>query len=148
LILVDTNVVVAALWAGHPHHAASIPIVGNGAVDTIMIAVHSVSETYATMTRMNRPFRLSGTAAMAAIAALTATIRVVSLDGAQTLDTIRRFSAIGYGPRLYDFLIGATGEAHGADTIVTWNTRDFDGLFPAMRIVTPSGLADLRPQRP
>jgi len=141
LILLDTNVLVAALWAGHPNHAASIAVAGAAEARTTMISVHSVSETYATMTRINRPFRMSGIAAMAAIATLTTDIRVVALGGAQTIDTIRRFSALGTGPRLYDYLIGAAGEAHGADTIVTWNVRDFDGLFPAMRIVTPDALS-------
>lgn len=109
---------------------------------TTAVALHSVSETYATITRINRPFRMTGPAAMSAISALIADIRVVTMTDAQTIDAIRRFSSLGgSGPRLYDYLIGATGEANGADIIATWNTRDFDGLFPTLRIATPAELA-------
>lgn len=136
MILLDTNVLVAALWDGHPNHDASLPLAA--ATTATMVAVHSVAETYATLTRIDRPFRMSGTVAMAAIAALTADIHVVGLNGVQTIDAIRRFSALGTGPRLHDYLIGAAGEAHGADVIVTWNVRDFTGLFPALTVMTPA----------
>lgn len=146
MILLDTNVLVATLWADHPHHQASAPLAEAATPQTTMVALHSVAETYATMTRINRPFRLTGEAAMAAITALIADIRIVTLDGPQTIDAIGRFTSLGgCGPRLYDYLIGAAAEARGADTIVTWNTRDFDGLFPALRIVTPAALQPAPP---
>jgi len=145
LILFDSNILVAALFEGHPHYSASVGLVAAATIDSTMIAAHSLAETYSTMTRHNRPYRLSGPDAAAAIDIVAAGSRIVSLSPGQTVDAVRKFSAIGIGPRLYDYLIAATAEAFGASTIVTWNTRDFDGLFPALRVVTPEAFSPPSP---
>lgn len=140
MILFDSNVLIAALLPQHPHFQLSHAMVERAAVVATMIAAHSLAECYSTLTRPNRPYLLSGASAADAIERLAADSHVVALSGAQTIDAIRRFAPLGTGPRLYDYLIGATGEAYGAHTIATWNTRDFTGLFPAMRIATPAEL--------
>lgn len=145
MILVDSNVLVAALFDEHPHNPPSVAFINSVSPDRIMVAAHSLSEAYSTLTRPNRPYRLTGPEAAEAIAAFVNDTRVVALSPSQTLEAIRRFAGIGTGPRLYDYLIGTTGALFGADTIVTWNIRDFDGLFPALRIVTP---ADVLPTLP
>lgn len=140
MILIDSNVLIAALFEGHPHHVVSLAYINSIEAHQILIAAHSIAETYSTLTRPSRPYRLTGNEAVVAVDRLASGSHIVALPATQTVDAIRRFSTLGTGPRLYDFLIGATGEAFGADTIVTWNVRDFDGLFPALRIVTPADL--------
>ncbi|KPF58617.1 hypothetical protein IP88_16420 [alpha proteobacterium AAP81b] len=148
MILVDSNLLVAALVAQHPHHAESSAVLLAADPAATLLATHSLAEAFAVLTRRNLPFRLAGAQAWMQLELFAARFLVVSLTAAQTLDAIRRFSRLGNGPRLYDYLIGATAEAHGADTIVTWNTRDFDGLFPGLRIVTPAGWLAPLPQTP
>ena len=140
MILLDSNVLIAALVAGHEHHEVSRLICDAARPMKTMVAAHSLAEVYSNLTRGNRPYRLPGASAWSAIATMSEDMTVVGLTVAQQSDAIRRFSALGSGPRVYDFLIGATAEANRADTIATWNTRDFDGLFPALRIVTPEAL--------
>lgn len=140
MILFDSNVLIAALFDAHPHNRASASVLNATPPALMMFAAHSIAESFSNLTRMNRPFQLTGPKAALAIDTLTSNAQIVALSAAQTLDAIRRYSAIGTGPRLYDFLIGATGEAFGADTIATWNVRDFDGLFPGLRVVTPAEL--------
>ena len=50
---------------------------------------------------------------------------------------VQRFAAIGLGARLYDYLIGRTGLLHGAQAIVTFNTRHMRALFPHVSVHTP-----------
>jgi len=140
LILLDSNVLIAALVVTHPHHEDSFAVLERATVATMMVAAHNLAETYSVVTRATLPYKVSGATAAQAIDRMAGRLTIAILSAAQTLDAIRRFGAIGTGPRLYDYLIGATAEAHGADTIVTWNSRDFDGLFPALRIVTPAAL--------
>lgn len=148
MILLDSNVLIGLLFEAHPHYGESRALVDALPKQSALVAAHSLAETYSTITRPNRPYRLPGGAAWAIIDNLAEDFLIVVLDTAQHLDAIRRFSRLGTGPRLYDYLIGATAEAHGADTIVTWNTRDFDGLFPGLRIVTPAGFLSTPPPMP
>lgn len=141
MILIDSNVLVAASVGEHPHHPSSNLFLGT-ARDRLLVAAHSFSETYTNLTRPHPGYHVQPTVAMAQIDTMAKFVRTVQLDPGATLAAMRRFTMLGgVGPRLYDYLIGATGEAFGADTIVTWNVRHFVPLFPHLRIVTPAELA-------
>lgn len=141
MTLIDSNVLIASLVETHEHSEASRQFLAATAPYEFVIASHSCCEAYNHLTRSNGPFRISPALAQQQITSLIQTIRTVSLSVSQTMETIRRFATLGgVGPRLYDYLIGATGEAFGADTIVTWNVRHFVPLFPHLRIVTPAEL--------
>lgn len=137
MILVDTNVIVATLIVEHLHHRPSVTFIAAVDPGQTVIAAHSFAEAYSTLTRPALGFNLDPARARDALDRVAGQFAVVALSAQQTLDAIRRFSAIGIGPRLYDYLIGATGIRYGADTIVTWNTRHFAGMFPQLRVVTP-----------
>ena len=137
MILVDTNVWVAALVKEHVHYARSIAFLENQSPERLLTAAHSLAECYSTLTRTNGQYALDRAIAGNLIAGIAARAPVVAMSALQTIDAVRRFSALGTGPRLYDYLIGAVGELYGATTVVTWNVRDFAPLFPAMRVVTP-----------
>lgn len=138
MIYVDSNVIVAALAESHRHNQASALFLSATNPKKTVVPAHCIAETYGVLTRRNLPFSVSGDVAISLIEPFAERFLVFSLTAFQTLDAIRRFSTLGTGPRLYDYLIGATGETFGAHTIVTWNTRDFTGLFPALRIATPT----------
>ena len=138
MILIDTNVLVAALVADHIHHETSVECLLRLPASLTVAAAHSLAECYSTLTRINGLYRYPAVEAWTATANLATRIRFVALTAPQTLDAVRRFSALGIGPRLYDYLIGASGELAGAQTIVTWNVRHFGALFPELKIVTPA----------
>jgi predicted nucleic acid-binding protein len=140
LILFDSNVLVAATVLQHPHHQDSSAVLLDADPAKSLLAAHSLAEAYSVLTRPSLPFRLSSPEAWTQLQIIAERFKIVTLNAVQSVDAMRQFSEIGVGPRLYDYLIAATGAAHGAKTIVTWNTRDFEGLFPAIRIVTPAAL--------
>jgi predicted nucleic acid-binding protein len=120
LILVDTNVFVAASIVEHVHHSPSQQFLNATPAAQTLVAAHSLAECYSTLTKARGPAEADPVEVTVAVNAYAAAFRIVSLNSAQTVDAIRRFAALGgVGPRLYDLLIGATGEAFGADTIVT-----------------------------
>lgn len=138
MILIDTNVFVAAAVGDHLHHEASADCLLRLQPSSTIAAAHSLAECYSTLTRGNGLYRFPAAAAWTATANFAARISFVALTATQTFDTVRRFSALGIGPRLYDYLIGATGEVFGAQRIITWNVGDFSGLFPRLDVVTPT----------
>ena len=139
MILVDTNVVVAALVRQHVHHEASAAYLASIDRPQTLFAAHSLAEAYSSLTRHggHAPFRMTGDDAWQALSSIEAHVTVISLTPAQHVDAVRRFSDIGIGPRLYDYLIGRAGEIHGAETIVTWNAGHFRALFPHLAVRTP-----------
>lgn len=139
MILADSNVLIAALVDRHPHHLPSVEFLGGPDQTDILIATHCLAEALGNLTRPFPGHGLPPVTVKSQIDSLIQNLHVVQLDALATLDAIRRFALQGgVGPRLYDYLIGATGEAFGADTIVTWNVRHFVPLFPHLRIVTPA----------
>ena len=138
MILVDGNVIVAALIDEHIHNEPSAAFIAGAARHATIIAAHSIAESYVTMTRQRTGFALAPAEARDVLDDVAERFTIVALSAVQTLDAVRRFSALGSGPRLYDYLIGATGVRFGADTIVTWNPRHFIPPFPSLRIVTPA----------
>lgn len=136
MIAFDTNVVVAALIEVHPHHGASRRAFQIVDPAEALLPAHCLAEAYAVLTRP-RPYDLPSAIAWTALENLASSATTVQMSASQVIDAIRRFSALGTGPRLYDYLIGATGQAHGARTIVTWNVKDFAPLFPQLEIVAP-----------
>lgn len=139
MILVDTNVVVAALVRQHTHHEASVAWLGATDLDTILVAAHSLAEAFSSITRHagHAPYRMAGNDAWQALASFETQVKLVTMTSAQQFDAVRRFSSIGIGPRLYDYLIGRAGELQGATTIITWNVRHFREMFPHLAVRTP-----------
>lgn len=138
---VDSNVWIAALVAEHVHNAAARRFLRGSPASSLATAAHCLSEAYSQLTRASGPFCFDPRDAAEQVQLVAANVTVHSLSAAQTRDAIQRFAATrGIGPRLYDYLIGATAVAHGADTVVTWNVRHFAPLFPHLRVVTPAEL--------
>ena len=142
-ILVDSNVVVAAYYRDHIHHAFSDRLLSEKSPDCL-IASHSLSEAYNHLTR--GPSGMPPLAPLQAaklITAFASTIKCRAITAAEVLAMIESFATLGgRGARLYDYLIGAVAVLEGADTIATWNVRHFAPLFPALRIATPEQLLE------
>ena len=146
--LLDSNVIIACLAEKHQHHAASLPLLTTGDRAKLAISAHSFAEAYSTLTRGgdDAPFGFTAIEAHAALGSVRAITALVGLTPAQTFDVIGRYAdSGGIGPGLYDALIGEAAIVQDIPVIITWNTRHMNGLFPMLRIVTPTRyLASLR----
>ena len=145
--LLDSNVVIAMLAAGHEHHEASILLFEGSASARFAVCAHSYVETYATLTRLGEhsPFRFTAQEAWAALESVRAATALVGLSPAQTFDAVRGYAqGEGCGARLYDRLIGEAAVTNDIRAIVTWNVRHMRGLFPALAVTTPNDFARAR----
>lgn len=143
LILIDTNVIVAALAEAHEHHAPSLALFDAGL--DLAVAAHCYAEAFTTLTRRgdHAPFRWPANEAWAALESVAAVTSLVGLTPAQGFAAVRDFAAAGHiGARIYDHLIARAAQAAGAALLVTWNVGHFQGLVAdAIDVRTPTMLA-------
>ena len=140
--LIDSNCLVAAVSAWHVHHSRATAAI-NSRLDAeydLIIAGHSLAESYATLTGLPAPFRISSAEALVLLEqGLVPRATIVVLDPAGYSTLLRRMAREGVvGGRIYDAVIAACARAGGADELLTFNERHFrqfegDGL----RVVVP-----------
>jgi predicted nucleic acid-binding protein len=136
LILLDTNVLVAAAVPSHVHHELSNAVVIG--TDRPSVAAHSLAEFVSTVTRAGL-FEWTAVAAARQVRLFGGAMNIRALDADQMLGAIERFAGDNRrGPLIYDFLIGQHAVVHNIPTIVTWNVRHMVPLFPQLRVITPS----------
>ncbi len=141
LILIDTNVIVAAVAEAHEHHPPSLALFAADPSLQLAVAAHCYAEAYTTLTRRgdHAPFRWPPGEAWAALESVAAVTRLVGLTPAQSFDAVRDFAAAGnIGARIYDHLIARAARAAGAGVLVTWNVGHFRGLLDGVDILTPA----------
>ena len=141
LVLIDTNVIVAAVAEAHEHHAPSLELFSIEPPIKLAVAAHCYAEAFTTLTRRgdHAPFRWPPAEAWAALESVAAVTRLVGLTPAQSFDAVRDFAAAGHiGARIYDHLIARAALAAGAEVLVTWNVSHFRGLVEGVDILTPA----------
>ena len=140
-VLLDSNVIVAAVIATHEHHPPSAAVFGSRRTTDIIVAAHSYAEAFTTLTRRGTcaPFQRSADEAWVALERLATLTTLVGVSPAQRFDATRRYaSSGGISARLYDFLIGSSALAARAESIVIWNLGDYRPLFPDCIVETPT----------
>jgi predicted nucleic acid-binding protein len=140
LILLDTNVIVAAVAEAHDHHAPSLALFGRDLPLNLAVAAHCYAEAFTTLTRRGQhaPFHWPPAEAWAALDSVAAATRLVGMTPAQQIDSVRDFAAAGHiGARIYDYLIARAAKAAGAQLLVTWNIAHFTGLIDGINVRTP-----------
>lgn len=139
MILVDSNVLVAAISFTHINHREALAFLNADDLPPLLAAAHSHAETFVSLTRRGGPgpIAIDPEVAQAAIVDLARTIQTVAMSAIQTVEAVERYARIGIGARLYDYLIGRTGLLYGAKAIVTFNTGHMRTLFPTMQVLTP-----------
>ena len=139
--LPDSNCIVAAVSTWHDHHEAAFGEIDRRSVagETMVVAAHSLIESFAVLTRMPRPYRVSASAAWAIIEHGFASAEIVALDAAAHVELLRASAASGVmGGQVYDALIAACARAAGVDAILTFNARHFQRLVaPDIAVVVP-----------
>jgi len=138
--LCDTSCLVAAISSWHEHHErtrAELDRRSNRG-DTLVLAAHSLVETYSVLTRLPAPHRLRASDALAAIEANWSSAPVVQLTETETWAALTEAVRLGtVGGRTYDTLIARTALKARAETILTWNVRDFAPFGSQIRVEAP-----------
>jgi predicted nucleic acid-binding protein len=140
MLLLDSNILIAALAAPHHHHEETAAFLKTGLNLSCAVADHSVAEAYSNLTRMGGGgFGFPSHLAIQGLNDFLSSVTLLSLNAAQTLGAIEEFALSGgVGPRLYDKLIGQVAVINAIPTIITLNLRHMTSLFPTLRVITPS----------
>jgi len=127
---VDTSCMVAAVCSWHERHCAAVAAIearfDRG--DTLVVAAHALLETYAVLTRLPAPYRLSGIDSWAFIKANFVDLgSVAAPSGQQYVDLIDGLAKHGVvGGRSYDALIATSLAGNGVRELLTFNTKHFE----------------------
>ncbi len=138
-VLVDSSCLVAAALPRHEHHAATLRDLSRRRAlgQTFLVAAHSLVETYAVLTRLPSPFRLSGPDALAILDRNWRQSESVALTSEESWAVIADAAETGVtGGRVYDHLIAACARKAAAEALLTWNVRHFAAV-PGTPAVTP-----------
>lgn len=131
-VFFDTSVLVAASVADHPHHARALPTLRRVVAgdDTGCIAMHSIAETYAALTRLPLQPRIHPSEAGRIIRDnILRHCTLVPAGQAEYLQALASVEANGLpGAKIYDALLLSCAECCGAERIYTFNLGDFRGL--------------------
>ena len=140
--LPDTSVIVAAVCTWHVHHSAAIAELdrrlGN---EAMIVAGQTLVETYAVLTRLPAPYRLSAADAQALISAnFVEKAEIVALESVAYPALLKRAAASGIvGGQTYDAVVAECARVAAVDALVTFNERHFRGLMDgAMTLVVPT----------
>lgn len=106
-----------------------------------MTAAHALAESFAVLTRLPAPYRISPADALALLDRnFIGRTRVVALDVHGYHALLRRAGSEGIsGGRIYDAVIAACALKARAATLLTFNASHFEGYSAAgLAVVTPS----------
>lgn len=124
-VLVDTSVLVASVWEGHPRHElARRFLVAN---HKLGISQHSVAELYAALTSLPTQPRLAPEDVSLVIEDLLRDLEVVPLDPADYSECLRyAVSKSITGGSFYDLLHCRAAKTWGAVAVATFNPKHFE----------------------
>jgi predicted nucleic acid-binding protein len=133
---------VAAVCSWHEHHPAALEEIDRrlGEGEDLLVPAPALVETYAVLTRLPAPHRLSPADAWALLDAnFIQPATLVALPSSSYVKVLRRAVAEGVaGGRTYDVVIAACVRHGRAETVVTLNRRHFDPPPAGVSVVDPS----------
>ena len=138
----DTSCMVAAVCSWHEQHPRAAAEVNRRlqARQTLVVPAPALAETYAVLTRLPPPHRLSPEDALHLVDANFAHgATLVALDAAAYLSVLRRAPDRRVaGGRIYDAIIAQCAIKGRASCLLTFNERDFAAfVVPDLEIVVP-----------
>jgi predicted nucleic acid-binding protein len=137
----DTSVLVSTFHLEHPQHQPSFELFIRCEKKDAGCGLHSLAEVYAILTGMRVPARrASGDQALLFIGNIRERFTIVGLDEQEYFQTLEASATAGLtGGAIYDSILGHCALKAGAETIYTWNTKDFLRLPAAIagRVKTP-----------
>jgi predicted nucleic acid-binding protein len=141
---------VAAVCGWHEHHAAAASAIERrlDRGQRLAVPAHALVETYAVLTRLPPPHRLSPADAWALVKGnFVDHATVVTLGAAAHVKVLDRLAGNGVGGgRSYDAIIGATAIDAGAAELLTFNVKHPDTPGGDIAVIDPAG--DTPPRKP
>ncbi len=137
----DTSVLIAIFYVHHQFHQPSIDLIVRFKKYEACCGAHSLAEIYSSLTGRTGRERVSGAEAMLFLGDILERLTIVSLDYQEYFKVLEASSTIGItGGAIYDALLGHCALKAKAQTIYTWNTKDFMRLGSAIarRVKTPA----------
>jgi predicted nucleic acid-binding protein len=137
----DTSCMVAAVCTWHERHVAAAAAIESRLErgEQLAISASALVETYAVLTRLPAPHRLSPGDAWALIDAnFVVRCRTVALTDAAYLTMLRSLAkqAVG-GGRTYDAVIAECAREAEAAALLTFNRRHFDPPPEGVSVLEP-----------
>lgn len=126
--LCDSSVLIAALLPSEDHHEACAAML-NGA-DTILVQVHALNETFATLTGGSLGFRVDADLTARVIRErIVACANLIVLNSEDVTDALAEARAHGVrGGAVYDYMHLGAARKGEADVLYTLNLADFQAL--------------------
>lgn len=140
MIALDTSVIVAALLSWHERHEAAARAVARAlrTPGTLVIPSHALVESYAVMTRLPAPHRLTASDALELLRENFRDVRVAALASREVWPFLSRVAEAKIsGGRTYDALILESARDAGATRLLTLNARDFERFDAGLEVVEP-----------
>lgn len=136
----DTSVLVATFYGHHEHHRASIDLFLRFGRKEACCGAHTLAEIYATLTGRTGKVRVSGDQALLFLGSVRERLTLVTLNQEEYFNVFEASSALDLaGGGIYDALLAHCAIKANAESIYTWNVKDFVRLGPeiAGRVKTP-----------
>ena len=131
-VFCDTNVLVAACLASHPHHQAARPVLERvkAKADRRFVAAHSLAETYAVLTRLPGGNQVVPNVAWQLLHEnVIKNFSIVELTANEYSKAVEASAMNGVtGGQVYDALLLAAAAKSGAERIYTFNVNHFQNL--------------------
>lgn len=138
-VLLDSSVLVAATVAVHPMHARAHPWLDRAQRGELrlVVAAHSLAETFAVLTRLPLQPRIAPSIAWQLLHENVLSVaEIVALTAAEYRAIVRRLADLGIaGGTVYDGLIAKSAQKARADRLVTLNPSHFHRVWPDGRDV-------------
>jgi predicted nucleic acid-binding protein len=142
--LPDTSCIVAALCTWHEYHGRAVAEIERRLENSeaLVVAAPALVETYAVLTRLPAPYRLSPTDSIALLEAnyLSSDVETIGLepDGYYRLLRSAPEQRVA-GGQVYDAVIVACALVGNVDVLLTFNERQFRPLAAqGIEIVVPA----------
>jgi predicted nucleic acid-binding protein len=122
----DTSVLIATFYGDHEHHAPSLDLFLRFGKKDACCGVHSLAEVYATLTGMPGKWRVGGDAALLFLRDIRENLTLVMLDERDYFQVMQEAATAKLASgAIYDALLGHCAFKAKAETLYTWNTKDF-----------------------
>ncbi len=138
---VDSSVLVAGVHANHPLHALAAGwLIKHIPLHQLMVAHHSILETYAVLTRLPGELRLTGSEVKQLLeSTIKSNMQVADFISSSIWDCIDSLVNLStVGGRSYDVFIAEILIKSGAEAIATFNSAHFNEFSTQLSIIDPS----------
>jgi predicted nucleic acid-binding protein len=140
MIFLDSSILIAAAQPHHPHFEPSAKLIREATRANTACGLHSLAETFSTLSGMPKPMRFPPAAALQIIEQTRQRMTIIALTEREYAATFQSVTDAGLGGGIvYDALLLQCARKVQAKKIYTWNVNHFRLGAPdlASRIFAP-----------